>query len=85
MLIYIDESVIRIPVLILAALGAFANLYTLWHARSLRLRAVAEGNQQVGLMTALERRRTDSVLASAIAVLVIVVSEILLHRIRHPG
>jgi Adenylate and Guanylate cyclase catalytic domain len=84
-LIYIDKSVIRIPVLILAALGAFANLYTLWHARSLRLRAVAEGNQQVGLMTALERRRTDSVLASAIAVLVIVVSEILLHRIRHPG
>jgi hypothetical protein len=46
---------------------------------------VAEGNQQVGLTTALERRRTDSVLASAIAVLVIVVSEILLHRIRHPG
>jgi class 3 adenylate cyclase len=84
-LIYIDESAIRIPVLILAALGALANLYTLWHARNLRLQAVAEGNQQLGLMTALERRRTRFVLGSAIAVLVIVVSEILLHRVRHPG
>jgi class 3 adenylate cyclase len=85
LLIYIDKSAIRIPVLILAALGALANLYTLWHARNLRLQAVAEGNQQLGLMTALERRRTRFVLGTAIAVLVIVVCEILLHGVRHPG
>ncbi len=84
-LIYIDKSAIRIPVLILAALGALANLYTLWHARSLRLQAVAEGNQQLGLMTALERRRTRFVLGTAIAVLVIVLSEIFFHGTRHPG
>jgi hypothetical protein len=84
-LIYIDESAIRIPVLFLAALGALANLYTLWHARHLRQQAVAEANQQLGLMTTLERRRTRLVLATAIAVLVIVVSEVFLHGIRHHG
>ncbi len=84
-LLYVDKSSIRIPVLLLASLGASANLYTLWHARNLRLQAMAEGNESLGLMTAQERRRTLLVLGFAIATLVIVVLEILLHRIRHPG
>ncbi len=84
-LIYLDKSAIRIPILILALLGALANLYTLRHARSLRLRAIAEGKEEIGLMTALERRRTFLVLGSSIGAILMVVFEIVAHRIMHAG
>ena len=35
-LVFLDQSVIRLPILVLASLAAVANLYTLWHARKLR-------------------------------------------------
>ena len=78
-LTFLDQGPIRLPILILATLGALANLYTLWHARQLRLQSQGE---MVG-MTKLERRRTLLVLGSAVATFIIVVFEIIAHIILH--
>ncbi len=80
-LTFLDQGPIRVPVLILATLGALANLYTLWHARKLR----AEAPEQMAGMTRLERRRTTLVLGSAIVTLFMVVFEIVAHIILHSG
>jgi len=74
---FIDQSAIRIPVLILAIAAALANLYTLWRAR--RVRAA----ERLGAMTRLEKRRTAVVLATAVATLGIVVFELIAHAVRH--
>jgi adenylate cyclase len=74
---FLDQNAIRLPVLILATLGALANLYTLWRARQIR---VAE---RLGAMTRLEKRRTAVVLATAIATFAIVGFEVIEHIIRH--
>jgi len=78
---FLDRSLIRLPILALSVLGALANLYTLWHARKLRLQARGHGGLSV--MTALERRRTFIVLGSAIATLGIVLFEIVTHSLLH--
>ena len=80
-LAFLDQSPIRIPVLILATLGALANLYTLWHARKLR----AEAPEQMAGTTRVERRRAAFVLGSAVATLFMVVFEIVAHIILHSG
>ncbi|MBI4529472.1 MAG: adenylate/guanylate cyclase domain-containing protein [Deltaproteobacteria bacterium] len=84
-LVLFDRSLIRIPILVLAALGALANLYTVWRARELRLQAIAEGNEQLGFVSTQERRRAVFVVASAVAVLVLIVSEFFAHRFMHQG
>ena len=78
---FLDRSLIRLPILALALLGALANLYTLGHARKLRLQARGHGGLSV--MTALERRRTFIVLGSAIATLGVVLFELVTHSILH--
>lgn len=80
-LAFLDKEPVRIPVLVLATLAALANLYTVWHARKIRLQA--EGAEKLGGMTALERRRTYIVLGSAIVTLAVVLFEIVAHRIQH--
>lgn len=80
-LTFLDQGSIRLPILILAALGALANLYTLWHARQIRLQSQGE---MVG-MTKLERRRVALVLGSAVATFIIVVFEIIAHILLHSG
>jgi hypothetical protein len=80
-LTFLDQSPIRIPVLILAALAAFANLYTVRRAR--RLRAELEARGEFAGMTALERRRTLLVVGAAVATLGIVVFEIIAHIYLH--
>ena len=74
---FLDQNAIRIPVLVLATLGALANLYTLWQAR--RIRAA----ERLGAMTRLEKRRTAVVLATALATLAIVGFELIAHIARH--
>jgi hypothetical protein len=74
---FLDQSAIRVPVLVLATLGAFANLYTLWRARQLR------AEERLDAMTRLEKRRTAVVAATAVATLAIVIFELITHTIRH--
>jgi len=80
-LTFLDQSVIRIPILVLATLAALANLYTLWHARSLRLQEKV--SPQLVAMTTLEKRRTIFVFAASLATLGIVVFEVIAHAILH--
>ncbi len=78
-LTFLDQSAIRIPVLILATLGALANLYVLWRARQIRAAAA----EQMAGMTRLEKRRTAVVLGAAVLALVMVGFEIIAHIILH--
>jgi class 3 adenylate cyclase len=78
-LTFLDQSPIRVPVLILATLGALANLYTVWRARQIRAESAGE---MVG-MTRLEKRRTAMVLSAAFLTLAMVVFEMIAHRIMH--
>jgi hypothetical protein len=76
-LTYLDQSPWRVPVLIVAALGALANLYTLWHGRKIRR------EQELGGMTRLEKRRTAIVLSTAVVTILMVVFEVIAHAIYH--
>ncbi len=78
-LTFLDQSAVRIPALILATLGALANLYVLRHARQIRAEQKLDG------MTRLEKRRTAVVLGAAVLTLVMVVFELIAHRIMHSG
>lgn len=80
-LTFFDRSMIRLPVLALAAVAAAANLYTLRHARRLRLESKVP--EHLKTMTVLEKRQTRFVLIAAIATLAIVVFELIAHALRH--
>ena len=59
----LDTDAIRIPLMVLAILGAGANLYTVWHGHRLRERAAAE--DRFVALTRLESRRAFVVVALA--------------------
>lgn len=80
-LIFLDQSVIRLPILALVTLAALANLYTLSHARKLRLESKVGTHLQA--MTTLEKRRTVFVLIASLVTLGIVIFEIIAHAIMH--
>jgi adenylate cyclase len=80
-LTFLDQSALRIPVLLLATLAACANLYTLWHARELRIEAKVPA--QMKTMTTLEKRRTTFVLAASVVTLGIVGFEVVAHIMLH--
>jgi len=80
-LTFVDQSIIRVPILLLASLAALANLYTLHHARKLRLESKVP--EHLKTMTTLEKRRTIVVLTAAITTLAIVVFEVIAHALRH--
>lgn len=77
----LDQSVLRVPVLILTTLAALANLYTLWHAK--QLRQDAKVPDQLKTMTTLEKQRTTFVLAASVITLGIVAFEIVAHMLLH--
>jgi len=70
-----------VPVLLLASLAAMANLYTLWHARKLRLEAKIAA--PIKTMTTLEKRRTTFVYAASVVTLGIVAFEVVAHFLLH--
>jgi adenylate cyclase len=72
----LDSAPIRIPALILATLGALANLYTLWRARQIRL---AQSSSAFSTTTRQERRRARTVLGLAILTLLAVGFELYAH------
>ena len=78
---FLDQSVIRLPVLLLATFAALANLYTLWRARELRRESKVP--EHLKTMTTLEKRRTTLVLAASLLTLGIVVFEIIAHALTH--
>jgi class 3 adenylate cyclase len=80
-LVFLDQSVIRIPILILTTLASIANLYTLWHARKLRMEARVGAH--LAAMTTLEKRRTLFVLAASLTTLGIVAFELVAHILLH--
>lgn len=77
----LDDTPVRLPLLFLATLGSLANLYTVWHARSLRRKARTEG--RILPMTRLERRRTILVASVAVASLALVGFELYTHATFH--
>jgi adenylate cyclase len=80
-LVFLDQSVIRLPILVLVTLAAIANLYTLWQARKLRMDAKVGAH--LAVMTTLEKRQTLFVLGASLATLGIVVFEIIAHILLH--
>jgi class 3 adenylate cyclase len=80
-LTFLDQSTLRIPALVLATLAALANLYTLRHARKLRISAKV--SESIKTMTTLEKQRTTFVLGASILSLGIVAFEVVAHIILH--
>ena len=80
-LTFLDQSMVRVPVLILATLAALANLYTLRQARKLRLESQVPAHLKT--MTTLEKRRTTFVLAASVVTLGVVVFELIAHALIH--
>ncbi len=80
-LTFLDQSLLRVPILVLTTLASVANLYTLWHARKLRIEAKVP--PQLKTMTTLEKHRVTFVLAASILTLGIVVFEVVAHIATH--
>ncbi len=80
-LAFLDQSALRLPVLVLAAAAAAANLYTLRRAR--QLRSAARVPAHLLAMTALEKRRTAIVLGASLITLAVVAFELIAHALLH--
>jgi adenylate cyclase len=80
-LTFLDQSAIRVPILGLTSLAALANLYTVLHARKLRLEEKVAAHLKV--MTTLEKRRTVLVVAASVLTLGIVAFEVVAHMMLH--
>ena len=81
LLTFLDQSMLRVPVLAFATLAAIGNLYILSHAR--KLRRDAKVPAQLQTMTALEQRRTTFVLTTSVVTLGIVAFEVVAHIMLH--
>jgi adenylate cyclase len=77
----LDTDPIRIPLMVVAALGAAANLYTVWHGHKLREQAAAE--DRFVALTRLESRRAFVVVALACLTFVFIVFELVAHAYLH--
>jgi hypothetical protein len=77
----LDTDPIRIPLMVLAALGAAANLYTVWHGHKLRQQAAAE--DRFVALTRQEGRRAFAVVALACLTFLFIVFELVAHAYLH--
>lgn len=77
----LDTDPIRIPLMVLAALGAAANLYTVWHGYRLRHHAPPE--DRTLSLTRLEWRRAFAVVALGCLTLLFVAFELVAHAYLH--
>jgi adenylate cyclase len=78
---FLDQSAMRIPILVITTLVALANLYTLWHARKLRKEGSVPAHLKVP--TTLEKRRTGFVFVASLAAIAIVLFETVAHILLH--
>lgn len=81
MLAVLDTGPIRMPLLVLATLGAAANLYSVWHGHRLR-HAAADDHRYVAL-TRSEQRRASTVILMAGLTLAVVIFELAAHAYLH--
>jgi hypothetical protein len=84
--VYVPEKgfhrdAIRIPMMVVALVGALVNLYVLWRVRSLRARPSAQWRMQP--VTPAKRRSEWLQFVLAIVTLVLLGAEWILHRIIH--
>ena len=70
---------IRIPMMVIAVFGSVLNLYVVWRIRSLRARPASQWRVQP--VTAKERRSETIQIVLSILTLLLVVAEILGHRV----
>ena len=75
----IHTDKIRIPMMVIAVFGSVLNLYVVWRIRSLRVRPASQWRVQP--VTAKERRSETIQIVLSILTLLLVVGEILAHRI----
>jgi len=75
----IHADKIRIPMMVVAVLGSVLNLYVVWRIRSLRARPASQWRAQP--VTAKERRSETIQIVLSILTLLLVVAEILTHRL----
>lgn len=79
---FIHSDPVRIPLMIISALGALAVLYVLWNGWRLRNRSGAQWRRQP--LTKRERWSTGFALLSSAITLALVIGEYLAHPIMHP-
>ena len=72
---------IRIPMMVIAVVGSFVNLYVIWRIRSLRARPSAQW--RTAPATTKQKRAEIFQIALAIVTLALVVAEWVTHRIVH--
>jgi hypothetical protein len=75
----IHTDTIRIPMMVIAVCGSILNLYVVWRIRSLRARPASQWRVQP--VTAKERRSETIQIVLSILTLLLVVAEILGHRV----
>ena len=75
------QDAIRIPMMLLALLGALANLYSVWRVRSLRARPAAQWRVQPASREKLRSERLQ--IALAIVTLVLLAAEWTTHPMLH--
>ena len=75
----IHTDKIRIPMMVIAVCGSVLNLYVVWRIRSLRARPASQWRVQP--VTAKERRSETIQIVLSILTLLLVVAEILGHRV----
>jgi hypothetical protein len=74
---------IRIPMMLLALIGALANLYMLWRVRSLRARPASQWRMQP--LSPAKKRSERLQFALAIRTLLVLVAEWITHPMMHHG
>jgi hypothetical protein len=77
----LDTDPIRIPLMVIASLGACANLYTVRHGHRLRQRAAAE--DRFVPLTRLDRQRAFAVVAMGCLTIFFVLFELVAHSYLH--
>ena len=77
----IHTDTIRVPMIVIAVLGSFINLYVVWRIRSLRARPASQWRVQP--ITAKQRRSETIQIGLSILTLLLVVAEILAHHVLH--
>jgi hypothetical protein len=77
----IHADKIRIPMMAIAVFGSALNLYVVWRIRSLRARPASQWRAQ---RVSVKQRRSETIqIVLSILTLLLVVAEILAHRILH--
>ena len=75
------QDAIRIPMMVVAVLGASANLYSVWRVRSLRARPASQWRMQP---LPIEKLRAERIqIALAVITLVLVAAEFITHKRMH--